>query len=185
LLGLLVIDMQRGLFEGSQPRHDREGVVRRINALANAVRSANGTVLFIQHAGPEGDDFEPGTPGWQLLTDLERSDLDPVVAKRACDSFYESELEAALASRSIDELWITGCATDFCVDTTLRAAASRDYRVTAVEDGHTTADRPHLDAASVIRHHNWVWADLILPRSEVKVRTARDLLRELSAAATP
>jgi nicotinamidase-related amidase len=95
------------------------------------------------------------------------------------------ELGAALASRSIEELWITGCATEFCVDTTLSASASRDYRVTAVEDGHTTADRPHLDASSVIRHHNYVWAELFLPRSEVRVRTTRDLLRELAAEATP
>jgi nicotinamidase-related amidase len=183
LLGLLVIDMQRGLFEGSQPRHDREGVVHRINTLAGAVRQAKGTVVFIQHQGPVGDDFAPDTPGWELLPDLQRSELDLVVAKRACDSFYESDLEATLASRSIRELLITGCATYFCVDTTLRAAASRDYLVTAVEDGHTTADWPHLDAVSVIRHHNWVWAALILPRSQVRVRKTRDLVEDLAAEA--
>jgi hypothetical protein len=30
-----------------------------------------------------------------------------------------------------------------------------------VSDGHTVSDRPHLDAAAVIRHHHWVWSDLI------------------------
>ena len=62
-------------------------------------------------------------------------------------------------------LIITGCATDFCVDTTIRAAASRNFEVVVVEDGHTTADRPHVDALSVMRHHNWVWENLIHPRS--------------------
>jgi hypothetical protein len=32
-------------------------------------------------------------------------------------------------------------------------------------DAHTLNDRPHLDAASVIRHHHWVWSNLITQRS--------------------
>ena len=51
----------------------------------------------------------------------------------------------------------TGSATDFCVDTTVRAAASRDYEVALIADGHTTRDRPHLEAAAIIQHHNWMW----------------------------
>ena len=39
---LLVIDMQVGLFGADTPRHDAEGVVERINALARAVRRAGG-----------------------------------------------------------------------------------------------------------------------------------------------
>lgn len=183
MLALLVIDMQRGLFygpDGREARHDREGVVRRINALATAARRAGETVIFIQHDGPEGDDFEPGSMGWEILSELERARDDIVVHKRACDSFYQTELSSILESRGVDELLVTGCATEFCVDTTIRAAASLDYHVTAVEDGHTTADRPHLDAVSIIRHHNWVWADLILPHSQVKVRRTQELLDQLA-----
>jgi nicotinamidase-related amidase len=73
---------------------------------------------------------------------------------------------------------VTGCATDFCVDTTVRAAASRDYEVVVVADGHTTRDRPHLDAASIIEHHNWMWENLILPRSQVRVVPTEELLGE-------
>ena len=146
MLALLVIDMQRGLFEGPESRHDKDGVVHRINSLAKAVREARGVVVFIQHDGPAGDDFEPGAAGWEFLPELERTEGDVVVHKRACDSFYETELSSVLKSRGIEDLWVTGCATEFCVDTTVRAAASLDYCVTVVEDGHTTADRPHLDA---------------------------------------
>ena len=104
---------------------------------------------------------------------------------RRNNSFYETELSSTLKNRGIEDLWVTGCATDFCVDTTVRAAASLDYRVTVVEDGHTTADRPHLDAVSIIRHHNWVWAGLILPRSEVKVQSSKELLGQLALQAEP
>ena len=47
-------------------------------------------------------------------------------------------------------LLVTGCATDFCVDTTVRVAASRDYEIVVVADGHTTADRAARGRA--VRH---------------------------------
>jgi nicotinamidase-related amidase len=176
---LLVIDMQVGLFVPETPRHDADGTVERINTLAAAVREAGGTVVFVQHDGPPGDTFEPGSEGWRLLPSLDRRAGDPVVHKRACDAFYETDLGATLQSRAATRLLVTGCATDFCVDTTIRAAASRDYDVVVVEDGHTTADRPHVDALSVMRHHNWVWRNLIHPRTRIEVVPTSDLVAGL------
>jgi nicotinamidase-related amidase len=178
---LLVIDMQAGLFGEESPRHDAEGVVDRINALGRAVRRAGGLVIFIRHDGPPGDTFAPGTDGWRLLESLEREAADLVVSKQACDAFYQTELSRILTERDARELLITGCATDFCVDTTVRAAASRDYAITVVEDGHTTADRPHMDAVSVIRHHNWVWENLILPGRQVTVLPAASIIARIEA----
>jgi nicotinamidase-related amidase len=177
--GLLVIDMQAGLFGPESPRHDAEGVVKRINELARAVRRAGGVVVFVQHDGPPGDPFEPGAEGWRLLPSLEREDGDLVVHKTACDAFYRTELGDALDRRGATRLIVTGCATDFCVDTTVRAAASRDYQVVVPEDGHTTADRPHVDAVSLIRHHNWVWENLIHPRRRVEVMPAKRLIAQM------
>jgi len=175
---LLIVDMQVGLFEGDPPRLDADGVIRRINRLARTVRENDGTVIFIQHDGPEGNPLEPNTPGWELLPALERDPMDPIVRKEACDAFYETELQSLLEQLNAKRLIVTGCATDFCVDTTVRSAASRDYEVVVVADGHTTRDRPHLDAATIIEHHNWMWESLILPRSQVRVVPAEKLLRE-------
>lgn len=175
MIVLLVIDMQVGLFGDDSPRHDAKAVVDRINALGRVVRQAGGLVVFIQHDGPPGDPFEPGTDGWTLLASLEREPADRVVHKQACDAFYQTDLARILTEHGASELLVTGCATDFCVDTTVRAAASRDYEITVVEDGHTTADRPHMDAVSVIRHHNWVWENLILPGRRVKVMPASSI----------
>jgi nicotinamidase-related amidase len=175
---LLIVDMQVGLFEGHPPRFDADGVIRRINSLARAIRQNGGTVIFVQHDGPEGNPLEPNTPGWEFLPTVERDPMDPIVRKEACDSFYETELQSLLEQLNAKTLIVTGCATDFCVDTTVRSAASRDYEVVVVADGHTTRDRPHLDAASIIEHHNWMWESLILPRSQVRVVPAEELLRE-------
>ena len=111
-----------------------------------------------------------------MLPTLVREDSDLQMHKRACDSFYETELADVLERHGVQQLIVTGCATDFCVDTTIRAAASRDYEVVVVEDGHTTKDRLHLDAKSIIGHHNWMWENLILPRSDVKVLPASSVI---------
>jgi nicotinamidase-related amidase len=179
--GLLVIDMQAGLFVPESPRHDAAGVVDRINELGRAVRRTGGVVVFVQHDGPTGDPFEPGADGWQLLPSLERGARDVVVHKTACDAFYGTELARVLEQRGATRLVVTGCATDFCVDTTIRAAASKDYEVVVAEDGHTTADRPHVDAVSVIRHHNWVWENLIHPKLRVRVMPASRIIDQMGA----
>ena len=181
MIVLLVIDMQAGLFGKETPRHDAEGVVGRINALAGVVRQAGGMVIFIQHDGPQGDPLERGTDGWRILASLERQNGDMVVHKRACDAFYETDLSDILHKHDATQLIVTGCATDFCVDTTVRAAASRDYEIVVVEDGHTTGDRPHVDAVSVVRHHNWVWQNLIYPRRQIKVLPAASVIGQIAS----
>ena len=176
MIGLLVIDMQVGLFAGAS-RYDADGVVRRANDLAHAVRAKGGAVVFIQHED-EGD-FAHGAPGWRILPALDSRPEDIYIRKTACDSFYRSELDEVLRELQITRLLVTGCATDFCVDTTIRSAASKDYEVVVVADGHTTADRPHLPAEKIIEHHNWMWAKLILPSRPVTVVTANELLRRV------
>jgi nicotinamidase-related amidase len=108
--------MQTGLFEGHPPRHDADGVVQRINAVARAVRATGGIVIFIQHDDPRDGILEPETEGWKILPALERTGQSPVIHKRACDSFYETELQDLLEQHSAKQLIVTGCATDFCVD---------------------------------------------------------------------
>ena len=70
---------------------------------------------------------------------------------------------------------VTGWATDFCVDATVRATVSRDHHVVAVSDAHTVSDRPHLPATAVIAHHNWLWGGLITNRSVRVVTTGARL----------
>jgi len=172
---LLVVDMQNACFTEARPRLDRPGVCERINALVRAIRPA-GPVVWIQHTDP-AEGFPRGGEGWQLLPELEVAAFDLHVEKEGCDSFLETALDGLLRERGVDEVVICGCATDFCVDTTVRAAGSHGYRVIVASDAHTTADRPHADAATVIRHHNYVWADFLLPRgAKISVLPTAEIL---------
>lgn len=159
---MLVVDMQVGLREGA-PKYDLLGVVGRINALGGAIRKRGGRVLFIQHCGDKGDRFEPGTPGWRFLPELRRAPDDLVVAKTLNDPFHDSPLSEVLDNLDAERLFVTGWATDFCVDATVRRAVALGRAVVPVADAHTVSDRPHLAARAVIEHHNWVWGGLIAP----------------------
>ena len=165
---LLIIDMQKALFS-NMARYDADGVIERINRLSEKVRSQNGKVIFVQHDGTEEDGLLPSTPGWVILPSLKKRDSDIIIRKTICDSFYQTDLKTTLDKLDTSRLIITGCATDFCVDTTVRAAVSHEYHVVIASDCHTTADRPHLGAKQVIEHHNWVWGDLIVPEGSVEV----------------
>ncbi len=171
---MLIVDMQVGLRNGD-PKHDLPGVIARINRLAAEVRKESGTVIFVQHCGGKGDDFEPHTPGWALLPELHRDGRDVVVRKTLNEPFTGSELQARLEDLAPDRVLITGWATDLCVDSTVRSAIANHHDVVVVADGHTLSDRPHLDATSVIRHHHWVWSNLLTDRS-VRLATADELL---------
>jgi nicotinamidase-related amidase len=160
---LIVIDMQQGSFTDAAPKFDAGGLTRRLNNLAAAVRRTNGAVVFIQHDGPPGDPHHPDLPGWQLLADLDVHEGDVVIRKKSCDAFLGTTLDDFLHSGSIDRLIITGSATDYCVDTTVRSALARSYATIVPVDGHTTSDRPHLSAEKIIEHHNAIWADFIAP----------------------
>lgn len=172
---LLVIDMQQGLF--AHPRHQDAQVIANINRLADSVRANQGRVIYVQHDAP-GSELEPGSAAWQLHTDLIPARSDSRVSKTACDSFLDTELGFLLAEQAVDRLLICGCATDFCVDTTLRSAAARGFDVFAVTDAHTTADRPHLSAEKIIEHHHWMWEHLSLPKGRTVTLLTTDALLE-------
>lgn len=174
---LVVIDMQRGSFTPEARRHDAAGLVERLNRLAAAVRAAHGVVVFIQHDGPFGDPHHPDQPGWRLLPDLDRHADDAIIRKRACDAFLDTELSGFLGANAVQRLILTGCATDYCVDTTVRTALARSCRTIVPSDGHTTSDRPHLPATKIIEHHNAIWADFLAPGGPALVRSCRQLLR--------
>lgn len=173
---IIIVDMQVGLLDGT-PKHDLRGLIDRINALTAMVRSADGKVIWIRHCGKAGDGFECNTAGWQFLPELTRWQEDIVIEKTLNDPYVGTRLKEILTDLAPRRVLVTGWATDFCVDATIRSTVSCDQHVVVVSDGHTLSDRPHLGAQEVIAHHNWVWSNLITNRS-IRVSATCDLLGE-------
>ncbi len=150
---LLVIDVQEALCQGENAAFDAQGLVGRINAVANAARAAHAPVIFIQHES-EGPLLRHGSAGWQLAQGLHAVDGDDYfVRKTTPDSFLHTNLQALLTTLGVKGLVIAGLQSEYCVDTTTRSALSRGFPVVLVSDAHSTMDSGVLTAAQISAHH--------------------------------
>ncbi|MRT43258.1 isochorismatase family protein [Enterobacteriaceae bacterium RIT702] len=152
---LLVIDMQNGLFNASPAPFAAESVLVNINQLIALAHLAHAPVFFARHTGSDGSPFAESSPLTQLIPELQmNASHDRVFVKRYPNCFRDTELLAALKSADIQELVIVGMKSEYCVDTTCRAAADLGFRVVLIEDGHTSVDNGVLSAEQIIAHHN-------------------------------
>jgi nicotinamidase-related amidase len=172
---LIIIDVQRGLFDTEPRPFEADAVVDRINALAAHVRAANRPVVFVQHER-DGSALAHGTDGWQLERRLIKTDADIIVRKTTPDSFLRTDLAEQLSTWKTDKLLICGYATEFCVDTTTRRAAALGYSVWLVADAHTTHDKAHASAAQIRAHHNATLPNITSFGPKIEAKFAAEIL---------
>jgi nicotinamidase-related amidase len=151
---LLVIDVQNGVVANA---HDRDGVIANINTLVEKARCEDVPVIWVQHSSEE---LPLDSENWQYVSELQRSDSEPLVHKKYGDSFEDTNLEDLLAERGVGRLVVTGAQTDACIRSTLHGGMTRGYDVTLVSDAHTTEDLSEYGAPTpdkVIAHTNLYW----------------------------
>jgi nicotinamidase-related amidase len=150
---ILVIDLQQGLIEDSGKPFDFENVIQRVNAITTHARKCQWPVILIQHETVEGN-WKYGNTGWPLLPELQAGSNDFRVRKTTPNSFHKTELDEILKNNQVERVVICGYATEYCVDTTVRAAAALGYDIQIASDAHTTHDKTHASAQLIINHHN-------------------------------
>jgi nicotinamidase-related amidase len=170
---VLAIDLQSGIFgAGERTVHDAEGVLERAARVLRAAGLAGVPVFYCQDdAGPGA--WEPLTPAWQIHHRVSPADSAVTFRKTFGDAFRATRLDAGLRRRAKTHLVVFGAMTDFSVRSTLQRALLRGYRVTLVEDAHSTLDS--FDAAA-LEH-------IRLLNEEVRQSAERGLPVELASAA--
>lgn len=152
---LLIIDMQVGLFHSPEKPHDGERVLANIQQLIAKARQQDVPIFAVRHTGPEGSPTAAGSRFWQLLPALElNADVDLLFDKSRPDAFHNTDLAQQLKTKKVDELYLVGMKTQFCIDSTCRAAADLGFKPLLVADAHTCMDTPALPAQAIIEHHN-------------------------------
>ncbi|KGT91234.1 cysteine hydrolase family protein [Enterobacter cancerogenus] len=152
---LLIIDMQHGLFFAPQQPFAAETLLNNINTLIARARDAKAPIFAARHTGPEGTPLAESSPLTQLIPQLAiDAELDGVFVKRYPNCFRGTTLLASLQLAGIEELVICGMKTEYCVDTTCRAAADLGFRVVLISDAHSTTDNGQMSASQIIAHHN-------------------------------
>jgi nicotinamidase-related amidase len=150
---LVIVDVQIGLVN-LMPPDLQDRVLSNIALLLGKARASGTQVLFIQHDGPKGHPIEAETGPWAIHPSIVPRQGEPVIRKKASDSFFETGLAEKLEHGQIEHLVVAGAMTEYCVDTTCRRAVTLGYDVTLVGDAHLTRDTPVLSASQIIAHHN-------------------------------
>ena len=151
---LLAIDMQNYFHRIAQP------VLKDILRVIQSCRQKNIPVIFTQHGHTEPDSdggilgewwgelIIGGTEDWKFLSEIKIEPRDKVLPKKRYSAFFETDLDATLRSRGIQDLIISGVMTNLCCETTARDAFMRDYRVFFLIDG-TATGRADLHLATL------------------------------------
>lgn len=164
---LFIIDMQTALLGDA---HDVEACLHTVADLAEQARSAGVLIIYLRQRLPDVpaglSDVHPAVapqPG------------DVVLDKDSADSFLGTGLGGLLNEHAVCRVIVTGFATEYCVDSTSRAALSRGYDLVLVSDGHTTPERrPDAapSAAQVIAHHNTTFSAIQYAERSIEVPPA-------------
>jgi len=137
---LLVIDIQRGAFDGARcPPIDRaDALVANALSLIDAARGGGTPVVFIQHCDEPGQAFEENTPHWDIHEALTPRPGETVVRKRESSAFEGTELGSTLERLGARQLVLCGLQSEFCVRNTANGALARGLEVLLACDGHST-----------------------------------------------
>jgi len=143
-MALLVIDIQKGLFEKSTPIYEAKQVLENINTLIIKARREGVPVIFIQHSNK--NTLLKGSDAWQLHPEIQPLDDEGIIYKLHGNAFKGTSLHDKLEKRNVSVLIITGLVTHGCVKATSLGAIDKGYKVMLVSDGHSnfSKDAPQL-----------------------------------------
>jgi ureidoacrylate peracid hydrolase len=166
---LVVVDMQNYFvaegFAAEVP--EAREIVSNINRMAQTLRAAGGTVVWIQttavgaleHWGNHHKhmltqdrvhnrlaELDENHDGFKIYPKLEVMPGDLRVKKVKYSAFIlgSSDIDAQLRTRGIETLLVTGTVTNVCCESTARDAMMLDYRVVMLSDGNASlTDEEH------------------------------------------
>ncbi len=140
---LLIVDIQNDYFAGGRGElFEPEKAAVNAKAALDYFRKTGEEVIFIRHESTEEGDFlfSHGSFGTEIYPLLAPREGEKVFVKSVPDSFLSDGLAEHLKNSEISELVVCGMMSHMCIDTTVRAAASRGYKVILLEDACTTLD---------------------------------------------
>lgn len=142
---LLIMDVQVGFIEGEMCVKDAKLILERIQTLIQNARAADVLVIYVQH------NSDPEVDG-EIHPSIEPEKEEPVILKMEADAFYETNLKAVLEKLDINHLIMAGFQTEVCINATAQKAQKLGYKVTIVENAHSTFDAEEAAEAIIARY---------------------------------
>jgi len=140
---LLIIDVQRELFEKTTPIYEAEKMLANIQLLVDKARVAKVPVFYVQHSSDK--ELVEGTDGWKLHPVLKPLITDHFIHKHHGNAFEDTTLKAELDALHVHRVVVAGLVTNGCVQATCNGAQNLRYDVVLVKDAHSNYDAKARD----------------------------------------
>lgn len=148
---LLVIDMlQDFIAEDGVLTTGKAGreIIGFIQEKIQEFREQGYPVIFIcDHHEADDKEFDmfpahcvAGSPGSQIIPELEVKPGDRIIKKRRYSAFFGTELDLYLREKGVEEIYLVGVCTNICVLYTAADARNLNYRVSIYEQGVASFD---------------------------------------------
>ena len=151
---LLIIDVQRELFEKSTPIYQADQLIANILDLVERAHQAQAPVVYIQHNAKNY--LVKGSESWQLHPKLALKPEDGQVLKEHGNAFEKTNLGELLTARGVGRIVAAGLVTHGCVKSTCLGALELGYQVVLAGDAHSSYNS---DAAAMIIKWNKALAE--------------------------
>jgi nicotinamidase-related amidase len=130
---LVLIDLQTRIVAMPTAPYSGKDVVENAGRLHAAFRAAGASVVIVQVSRPGAGNAE----GTELVPEATPEEGDLLITKQTIGAFYKTALDDELKARGVKTLVFGGIATEFGVESTLRAAGDHGYATVAVSDAMT------------------------------------------------
>jgi nicotinamidase-related amidase len=146
---LLVIDVQRGLFNKGTPIYQAEQLLANIHTLVRKAHHAGAPVVYVQHSADR--QLVLGSNDWKLHPRLSPLPDDLRLDKLHGDAFEATPLLDELEACQVGRVVVCGLVTHGCVKATTLGALQLGYRAVVAGDTHSSYSK---DAAKLIEQWN-------------------------------
>ncbi len=146
---LLVVDVQRGLFNRPAPLYKAEQLVENVQHLVQSFKAHSLPVVYIQHENKKF--LQKDSENWQLHPELRPGADDLRISKSHGNAFKNTALQSELEKIGAQSLVVCGLTTHGCVNATCLGALALGYRVILAADTHSSY---HKSAAQLIEDWN-------------------------------
>lgn len=141
---LLVIDMLKDFVaeDGALSIADAKKIISNIKNVIEVARANQIPIIYICDSHRRDDkEFEiwpvhcvEGTNGAEVIEELRPEAGDYIIKKQRYSGFFETDLDLRLKELGVEEVILTGVATNICVHYTASDAVLRGYSVIILKD---------------------------------------------------
>ena len=177
---LIIVDMLKDFVTGELANPRAQRIIPPLERLLAHARGAGWVVVFSNDAhrpdDPElkvwGEHAMEGTPGAEVIAELEPHEGDIISPKRHYGAFDETGLAEALRSRGVEEVVITGQHTHICVRHSSYGALKAGFDITIPRDAVCAFEGVDEDEA----------LEYLTMAYKAKIASVEELVREPVAA---